>query len=362
MDKYFNSEEVLRAVKNINYTDGMCTLIYRGLEQARTDIFNTDTGARPDIQDVAIVLTDGETNPGRMDPYSLPYAKTLTRQEANKLKMNGVNVFGIGVGPRVDHAEMIGISSGERNYLRVGDIDDLNVKQLLDNVIGKICEKPEKIVQPPVRNNSCTNSPADIFFVVDKSSSLRSMENFNKELSFIARFVDGFNVGPGPRDSRVGLLTFSTDAKFEFGLNDYRTKTELQNALLNVKYTMGDTYTHKALNMMLEQGFRFQTRPGVPRIGIIMTDGHSTDPYSLNIAVEEVRKSGIDVFAIGFGDYGLSELNLMATDPDSTHVFVVDDVTSLDYVRDDLYLQVCDTIGVKSNYTLTFGLENNRIP
>ena len=78
--------------------------------------------------------------PGRMDPYSLPYAKTLTRQEANKLKMNGVNMFTIGVGPRVDHSELIGMASGERNYLRVDSVDQLNVRGLLDNVIGKLCK------------------------------------------------------------------------------------------------------------------------------------------------------------------------------------------------------------------------------
>ena len=75
-----------------------------------------------------------------MDPYSLPYAKTLTRQEANKLKMNGVNMFTIGVGPRVDHSELIGMASGERNYLRVDSVDQLNVRGLLDNVIGKLCK------------------------------------------------------------------------------------------------------------------------------------------------------------------------------------------------------------------------------
>ena len=55
---------------------------------------------------------------------------------------------------------------------------------------------------------ACINHPADIFFVVDKSSSLQTVENFNKELSFVARFVQDFNIGPGLRDSRVGLLTF----------------------------------------------------------------------------------------------------------------------------------------------------------
>ena len=49
----------------------------------------------------------------------------------------------------------------------------------------------------------------------------------------------------------------------------------------------------------------------------------------------------------------------MASDPDSTHVFVVDDVHTLDNVRDDLYLSVCDVIGTKvREFELKFTIEN----
>lgn len=114
----------------------------------------------------------------------------------------------------------------------------------------------------------CSNKPADIFFIVDKSSSLGSVANFDKELSFIARFVEGFTIGQGSEDVRIGVISFSTDARLEFGLAAHGDKRSLQDALLNIEYSLGNTYTHKAFEILLDQGFSVSPRPStVPRIG-----------------------------------------------------------------------------------------------
>lgn len=76
---------------------------------------------------------------GSYDPYSFLMGKTLTRQEANQLKFHGVEVFGIGVGHRVDHVEMVGISSSSKNYFRVGDIDDLESSRLFKILLNNVC-------------------------------------------------------------------------------------------------------------------------------------------------------------------------------------------------------------------------------
>uniref|UniRef100_K1PE28 Collagen alpha-1(XII) chain n=1 Tax=Magallana gigas TaxID=29159 RepID=K1PE28_MAGGI len=302
-NRYNTKADVLQGIRNIPYTDGMSTTIYRALEQARREVFVPEAGDRPSFKNLAVILTDGETNPGSFDPYSFLMGKTLTRQEANQLKFHGVEVFGIGVGHRVDHVEMVGIST-------------------------------------------CNNKPADVIFMVDKSSSLGSVANFDKELSFIARFVDGFNIGQGPRDVRVGVISFSTDAQLEFGLSSYDDKSSLLNALLNIDFSLGNTYTHKAFEVLLNQGFSTSTRPStVPRVGVIMTDGQSTNPYKLEDIIMKVKLKGIEIFSIGFGSVDVTELNMMATVPDHTHVFVVDDVHTLDTVRDELYLEICNLIG-----------------
>lgn len=63
-NRYDTKEAVLRAIRGLSYTDGMCTTIYRALKQARQEVFVAHAGDRPGFKNLVIILTDGETNPG----------------------------------------------------------------------------------------------------------------------------------------------------------------------------------------------------------------------------------------------------------------------------------------------------------
>ena len=84
-------------------------------------------------------------------------------------------------------------------------------------------------------------------------------------------------------------------------------------------------------------------RPGVPNIGIIITDGKSNHPDQTKAQAEAARKAGITLFSVGVGS-GVSrpELNEMATDPDSSHVFTVDDFSKLAQIKALFQEQTCD--------------------
>jgi Mg-chelatase subunit ChlD len=75
-NRYDTKEAVLEAIKDLAYTDGMCTTIYRALKQARQEVFDARAGDRPDVKNVVIILTDGETNPGT-DRHKFPRTKIL---------------------------------------------------------------------------------------------------------------------------------------------------------------------------------------------------------------------------------------------------------------------------------------------
>jgi hypothetical protein len=49
-----------------------------------------------------IVMTDGATNPGSMDYLTQDEAKERTQEEAKRARDNGVYVFAIGVGGKVE--------------------------------------------------------------------------------------------------------------------------------------------------------------------------------------------------------------------------------------------------------------------
>lgn len=73
-------------------------------------IFTSKNGARNDAIKIAIVTTDGETNPGSYDRYSKEEGKKMTLLQAQRAKDNGVYVFAVGVGKDVND-QVIGLGT-----------------------------------------------------------------------------------------------------------------------------------------------------------------------------------------------------------------------------------------------------------
>ena len=87
-------------------------------------------------------------------------------------------------------------------------------------------------------------------------------------------------------------------------------------------------------------------RSNVPNIGIVMTDGTSND-YTLTAnEAANARNAGIRLFSIGIGSgIPLGELNEIATDPDSDHVFAVTGFSGLTAIKNSVKAQACASAG-----------------
>ena len=71
-------------------------------------------------------------------------------------------------------------------------------------------------------------------------------------------------------------------------------------------------------------------RPSVPNVAIIVTDGQSNNPALTAAEAKKARAKGITILALGVGHGSKkSELNEMATDPDSSHVYTADNFDAL---------------------------------
>ena len=93
----------------------------------------------------------------------------------------------------------------------------------------------------------CHPTPADIVFVLDSSLSMLEHQ-FRKQLQFVANFTDHVQVGP--RDFQISVITFSTDARIEFYLNDYTDNITLKEALGRIQFKPGVTFTDKGLSQV----------------------------------------------------------------------------------------------------------------
>lgn len=142
---------------------------------------------------------------------------------------------------------------------------------------------------------------------------------------FIKGIVKSFIIGQN--DTTVAVATFASLGKFRvhFDFTKYLTGAEVVDAIQNVPYEGGYTYTGDALSRMGTELFPL-ARAGVHRILIVLTDGRAQD--SVSEPAEDLRDVGVHIISVGVGNADHHELEEIASDPDDDNVFT----TSFDSV------------------------------
>ena len=169
--------------------------------------------------------------------------------------------------------------------------------------------------------------------------------NFNVLRSWIASFVDIFDIASGdiPREGtiRVGVVEFWGDgflfpytrrSELSIALGDYNDKADLINKINALRYRAGTvTYIESGLEKLLEANqFGVNIISGRQRIAILVSDGQEeTSLPDAEVSREwmignatEVKRRGVQVFAIGFGDVNQQNLNVIASN--ESNVFTTD--------------------------------------
>lgn len=174
----------------------------------------------------------------------------------------------------------------------------------------------------------------ELVFVIDSSESV-GPENFEIIKDFVTRLVDRTTVGRNA--TRIGLVLYSLDVHLEFNLARYMSKQEVKQAIRKMPYMGEGTYTGTAIRKATQEAF-FSARSGVRKVAIVITDGQTDkrEPVKLDIAVRESHAANIEMYALGIVNSSdptqaefLRELNLIASDPDSEHMYLIDDFNTL---------------------------------
>ena len=154
------------------------------------------------------------------------------------------------------------------------------------------------------------------------------------------RFVAEAAVSPAI--VRIGLVTFSTYARSEFHLGDYRNKRDVMNAISRTRYRGGRTHTWVALDYIRKNSFSKKSggRDGVSNILIIITDGGSNERWKTVKAAQEIKSMPIRIYAIGIGKrVNYYELLDLATR--SEYIFQVPNSNSLKHIQNAVRRNVC---------------------
>uniref|UniRef100_A0A8C5IKH2 VWFA domain-containing protein n=1 Tax=Junco hyemalis TaxID=40217 RepID=A0A8C5IKH2_JUNHY len=180
----------------------------------------------------------------------------------------------------------------------------------------------------------CKEIPMELVFVIDSSESV-GPENFEIIKDFVTALVDRVTVGRNA--TRVGLVLYSLEAQLEFGLNKYPTRQDVKRAIRKMQYMGEGTYTGTAIRKATQEGFS-GARAGVRKVAIVLTDGQTDkrEAVKLDLVVREAHAANIEMYAIGIVNTSdpaqagfVRELNVIASDPDGEHMYLIDDFNTL---------------------------------
>ena len=169
--------------------------------------------------------------------------------------------------------------------------------------------------------------------MIDSSESV-GPENFNVIKDFVNALIDRASVS---RDTtRVGVVLYSHINMVVVSLRQEATRDEIKSAVRSMAYLGEGTFTGSAIQQA-SQVFK-AARAGVRKVAIVITDGQADkrDSVSLERAVAQAQGSNIEMFVIGVVNESdplyeefKKELNLMASDPDADHVYLIDEFKTL---------------------------------
>ncbi|XP_059165060.1 uncharacterized protein LOC131947776 [Physella acuta] len=305
----------------------------------RTTMFSPEHGDRPNVPNIAVVITDGQSN--RNSERTIP--------EADAAKAQGIQIYAIGVGAGITE---------ELNRIASTPVDDFRfkvenyslLKSLREKLFSAIClyvteaPTPAPTTPKPVVIKR-VHTRFDLVFVLDATSSV-SKSNFDLMKKFIKDFIyedDIYN-----ENVRIGVVT-SSNSHIQFHLDKHITKDDVINDTDAIAYPPNDnTNTADAIRTMRTEMFTESNgdRLEVDNIAIVLTTGVSN---SQNIQAESdaARTQAIHIFVVGIGLRDTTQLDVIANKPVDQNRFTVNDFTDLEDLKENVFSAVLKTVNEK---------------
>ncbi|XP_030058548.1 von Willebrand factor A domain-containing protein 2 isoform X2 [Microcaecilia unicolor] len=165
------------------------------------------------------------------------------------------------------------------------------------------------------------SASVDVLFLLDGSYSI-GKGSFERSKHFAIALCDTLDIRSDK--VRVGVLQYSATAWLEFPLDAYFTRQEVKRETKEIVFRGGSTETSLALKYVLRKGFPGGRDASVPKILIILSDGKSQGPL-LPLA-QQLKDSGVIIFAVGVRFPRWEELHSLASDPMEQHVLFAEHV------------------------------------
>ncbi|XP_044062813.1 collagen alpha-6(VI) chain-like isoform X2 [Siniperca chuatsi] len=293
---HMDKKSLLAAVENLPYRKGG-TETGKAINFLLTQYFTEEAGSRigQRVPQIAVVITDGDST----DDVIMP---------AQRLRQQGVIVFGIGVGKaNLKELETIANRPPDRFLFTINNYQAL--QRLTEGLLQTVCVSVEDQTQ------ALAEKFADTFFLVD--SGVTPAE-FQQVRSILVRLANQMNIGASAY--RLGLAQYGQDIKVEFLLNAFQTKEETQNAVKRFRQRRPQPNEPRNLASALQYSrTHFFTREagsradqGYKQYLVVLSGKDSDDPVYMESRL--IRSSGITVVGMSLGA-SMAEMRLIATAP-----------------------------------------------
>lgn len=165
----------------------------------------------------------------------------------------------------------------------------------------------------------------NIGFVIYSGESIDQYRkgNFAKQIAFLKGLSEAFTVASN--ETNVGIITYSSDAVVRYKFSEISNQTDLENALHTIRIAGRGRNIGKALHVARTDLFN-QSNPGrnvnIRNVLVVVADAGSDD--DLAVPTYALKDDNVTIFSVGIDRYIRGQLNEMASDPDSEHVFTID--------------------------------------
>lgn len=183
--------------------------------------------------------------------------------------------------------------------------------------------------------------------MIDESSGIGET-NFQLTRVFLHKVINALEIGLNK--VRLGLVLYSDKPNLEFKLNTFKEKYEVLDYITKLPYRGGQAHTGAALNFVRKELFSQdnggRAHHGVQQIAVVMTNGQSKDDPTKPAA--KLRRSGVEVFAVGFKNANKTELKSIVSHPPRKHISKVKSFIQLPNINLRLKKLLCREIVVQS--------------
>lgn len=171
--------------------------------------------------------------------------------------------------------------------------------------------------------------------------------------------ISAFDIGE--KQTRVGVVTFSSDASLTFPMNMYYDAQELKDSVSSIRHLGGQTNTGKALHVTRTQCFNTENgeRNSVPNIAVVITDGLPTIMEYNFMAEASLLKSFSTVLSIGITRSVEKQLLKDISSPpqrENENFFATPDFSSLGSIIGTLVTETCEATLVTDRPSVVSGM------